>query len=198
MKDRPVAEASHCTAHTKHKTKTSTTLAEFQPTIPASEQPEAYASDCTVTQFFVSVNMTETMYITCCLAMRPVHASDDIRINTQYRWMYYCWEKPDVVGRIIFQCHFIHRKFRTYWNQIRASAVKGRRLSSQIIQRPEHTPTFYPHLLPDHPPYQETNDPLLFSLQLSCFCVINEERTPVRTFQFLSLLIFLGSDYGIL
>jgi len=87
------------------------------------------------------------------MTVLPVHVSDDIRKNTKYRWMYYCWENPDVVGRIIFQSHFTRRKFRTYWNQTRASAVKGRRLSSQIIQRPEHAPTFYQHLLPDHPLY---------------------------------------------
>jgi hypothetical protein len=124
-----------------------------RPTIPASKWSYAYASDHAATQIFASVNVTATMYLTYRLTLRPVQASDDIRINTQYRWMYNCWEMPEIVGRIIFQCHFIHRKFRTYWNQIRSSAVNSRRLSTQIMQRPEHTPKFYPHLLPDHPPY---------------------------------------------
>jgi hypothetical protein len=47
--DRPISEASTCTTRYKHKRQIFMPPAEFEPAIPAIDQPQVYALDCTAT-----------------------------------------------------------------------------------------------------------------------------------------------------
>jgi len=63
MSDWPVAETSTCTTDNTHKRQTTMPLAEFEPAIPASEQPQTHFLDRKPTNLVPHLTLTYLLMI---------------------------------------------------------------------------------------------------------------------------------------